>query len=214
MVCQSFTNNVFVLKSILLAHFPPQCIYHKGQYSYTPLHDRYIIRGPLWLQKKPGWGENLPPFRIPNDSWWPFYQPQPLPHPHPQPHLFNHPNQPHQAHSTPAWSSYQNPAFLAAMELQTNKPICDKTTKVTKMPSENSPLQLSEMSKGLGVPLMPWEVDILGPNYYGMFAVLPKSVLLVKFGDVSMVRSVPHLKKSCHKLITFFELHDQKKLHP
>lgn len=73
MVCQSFTNNVFVLKSILLAHFPPQCIYHKGQYSYTPLHDRYIIRGPLWLQKKPGWGENLPPFRIPNDSWWPFY---------------------------------------------------------------------------------------------------------------------------------------------
>ena len=38
----------------------------------------------------------------------------------------------------PTWSSYQKPAFLAAMELQTKRPICDSTTNVTKMPSENS----------------------------------------------------------------------------
>ena len=203
MVCQSFTNDVFSFEFNFASAFTTTM--HLSQPATHLCAVDNIIRRPLWLQN--------------------FVRISPLPT-----SIFQiariqrvlmgiPPNLNFDTSPTnhifvifptifvifPAWSSYQNPAFLAAMELQTNKPICDKTTKVTKMPSENSPSQLSKLSKGLGVPLMPWEVDILGPNYYGMFAVLPKMCFWWSLGWFhGSIRA--SFEESCHKLITFFDV--------
>ena len=174
MVCQSFTNNVFSFE-INFASAVTTTMYLSQPATHLCAVDN-IIRRPLWLQKfvriSPLPTSIFQIARIPNILMG--IPPNLNFDTSPANHIFV--IIPTIFVIFPAWSSYQNPAFLAAMELQTNKPICDKTTKVTKMPSENSPLQLSkrffmvvEISR-----LMRWEVDIVGPNSCGMLAVLPK----------------------------------------
>lgn len=206
MVCQSFTNNVFVLKSILLAHFPPQCIYHKGQYSYTPLHDRYIIRGALWLQKKTGWGENLPPFRIPNVSWWPFYPnlnlcPIPIPN-----HICLIIPTNHMKHIQPLPDPHTK---ILLSWLQWNcKQINQSVTRPPKSrrcPPKTHLRSFRKCPKGL---VCRWCVEkwiSWDPTLVGCWLFFPKCV----FGEVwgwfdGSIRA--SFEASCHKLITFFDV--------